>query len=104
VNNDGRIDFFVADMAATTHATDQHFLADARGRTAEPADTDHCRAEVSPQCAPVEHRPGTLPRGSQPRRHRRDRLDLVPSIEDLDNDGRLDLFVTNDFHGIRAST
>jgi len=38
VNNDGRIDFFVADMAATTHATDQHFLADAAAEPLEPAD------------------------------------------------------------------
>ena len=35
VNNDGLIDFLVADMAATTHQKDQHSIADARGRTEE---------------------------------------------------------------------
>jgi len=35
VNNDGLIDFFVVDMAATTHEKDQHMMADARSRREE---------------------------------------------------------------------
>jgi enediyne biosynthesis protein E4 len=97
VDNDGRIDFFVADMAATTHATDQHFLADARGKTAEPADTD--------TAAPKYHRNALLLNTGRGRCL--EAADLAgiaatdwtwsPRFEDLDNDGRLDLFVTNGF-------
>ena len=36
VNNDGLIDFIVADMAAMNHLKDQHSLADARGRSEDP--------------------------------------------------------------------
>jgi hypothetical protein len=97
VNNDGRIDFFVADMAATTHATDQHFLADARGRTAEPADTD--------TAAPKYHRNALLLNTGRGRCLEAANLAGIaatdwtwsPRFEDLDNDGRLDLFVTNGF-------
>ena len=38
VNNDGLIDFLVADMAATTHEKDQHMMADARAAAQEPPD------------------------------------------------------------------
>ena len=97
VNNDGRIDFFVADMAATTHATDQHFLADARGKTAEPADTD--------TAAPEYHRNALLLNTGRGRCLEAAFLAGLaatdwtwsPRFEDLDNDGRLDLFVTNGF-------
>ena len=96
VNNDGLIDFLVADMAATTHEKDQHDVADARGR--------------------AEEAPGS---GATPKYHRNALLmntgtgkfmeaaflagiaatDWTWSVrlEDLDNDGRLDLFVTNGF-------
>jgi len=40
VNNDGYIDFLVADMSATTHMRDQHSIADARGRTQEEPGTE----------------------------------------------------------------
>ena len=48
VNNDGRIDFLVADMAAATHEKDQRGVAD-RG------------AEEPSQCAAAQHRPGPQP-------------------------------------------
>jgi len=97
VDNDGRIDFLVADMAATTHATDQRFLADARARTPEPADGDGT--------APKYHRNALLLNTGKGRCLEAASLAGIAAtnwswsvrFEDLDNDGRLDLFVTNGF-------
>jgi len=97
VNNDGRIDLLVADMAATTHATDQHFLADARGRTPEPADAE--------TAAPKYHRNALLVNTGRGSCLEAANLAGIAAtdwtwsvrFEDLDDDGRLDLFVTNGF-------
>jgi len=97
VNNDGLIDFLVADMAATTHRTDQHSLADARGRTEEPPN-DY-------KGAPKYHRNALLLNTGTG--HCLEAAFLAgvaatdwtwsPRFEDLDNDGRLDLHITNGF-------
>jgi hypothetical protein len=95
VNNDGMIDLFVADMAATTHEMDQRGMADARGLLLDPpagstetpqyqrnalllnTNTDHClEAAMLAGLAATD-------------------WTWSPRFEDLDNDGRLDLFVTN---------
>jgi len=97
VDNDGRVDFLVADMAATTRATDQHFLADARGKTPEPADGD--------TSAPKYHRNALLLNTGNGRCLEAAFLAGIAAtdwtwsvrFEDLDNDGRLDLFATNGF-------
>ncbi len=98
LNNDGLIDFMVADMAATSHEKDQRSMAEARSRNPDPADTatavpnylrnavylntgtDHCLEAA-----------GLTGLGA---------TDWTWSVrfEDLDNDGRLDLFVTNGMH------
>ncbi len=97
VNNDGLIDFFVADMAATNHFKDQHMIADARGRTEEQPDTV--------VATPKYHRNALLLNTNTP--HLLEAAFLAgisatdwtwsPRLEDLDNDGRIDLFVTNGF-------
>jgi hypothetical protein len=97
VNNDGRIDFFVADMAATTHFMDQHSLADARGRTEERPD--------SLKSSPKYHRNALLLNtGVGPCLEAAFIAGVAATdwtwsarLEDLDNDGRLDLSVTNGF-------
>jgi len=97
VDNDGLVDFLAADMAATTHATDQRFLADSRGKTAEPADGD--------TAAPKYHRNSLLLNTGRGRCLEGAGLAGIAAtdwtwsvrFEDLDNDGRLDLFATNGF-------
>ena len=95
VNNDGLIDLFVADMAASSHDKDQRGMAYSRLRAQlEPADPS-----VAPQymhnalylntgtgrCLEAAHLAGLAA------------TDWTWSVrlEDLDNDGRLDLFFTN---------
>jgi hypothetical protein len=94
VNNDGYIDFLVADMAATSHVRDQHLIADARART-----------EETPGTAPKYHRnalllntgTGSFQEGAFLAGVAATDWTWSVRLEDLDNDGRLDLFVTNGF-------
>jgi hypothetical protein len=95
VNNDGQIDFLVADMAFTSHEVDQ------RGQAAERA-KDEDTAEGDPS-VPMYHRNALLINTGTGRCLEAAQLAGIAStdwtwsvrFEDLDNDGRLDLFVTN---------
>jgi hypothetical protein len=95
VNNDGLIDFLVADMAGTTHQAEHHMNADYRARTQERLDNT----------APKYHRNALLLNTGTGYCLEAACLAGVaasdwtwsPRFEDLDNDGRLDLFVTNGF-------
>lgn len=95
VDNDGRIDLFVADMAATTHEKDQRGMAYSRslGNTVDP------NARGIPQ---YSHNALYLATGTPRCREAAYLCGLAATdwtwaarFEDLDNDGRLDLFVTN---------
>jgi len=96
VNNTGRIDFLVADMAATTHFKDQHSIADARGKTEE-------RADAGP--TPKYHQNALFLNTGTGRLMEAAALEGLAAtdwtwsvrFEDFDNDGHLDLFVTNGF-------
>ncbi len=96
VDNNGLIDLFVADMAAMTHEKDQHDIADARGRTEEPR---------NPAATPKYHHNALLLNTGTGQFLEAARLSGLAAtnwtwsvrFEDLDNDGRLDLFVTNGF-------
>ncbi|HEY1765929.1 MAG TPA: FG-GAP-like repeat-containing protein, partial [Opitutaceae bacterium] len=95
VNNDGRIDFLVADMASTTHQGDQRGMADQRSRAKEAADR--------PRLAPKYQRNALFLNTGTGRMLEAAYLaglaatDWTWSVrfEDLDNDGWLDLLVTN---------
>jgi hypothetical protein len=95
VNNDGRIDFFVADMAATTRTKDLRGMAASRGRAQEQS--------ASPGGAPQLMRNALyLNTGTGHMQEAAFLAGLAATdwtwsvrFEDLDNDGWLDLFVTN---------
>jgi hypothetical protein len=96
VNNDGFIDFLVSDMAATTHQKDQHDISDSRGRTEERPNSG---------ATPKYHRNALLINTGTGHFREASILAGIAAtnwtwavrLEDLDNDGRLDLFITNGF-------
>lgn len=97
VNNDGLIDFIVADMASATHEKDQRMMADSRARLEERPDGAATVAKFprnalllntgTGHCQEAAYLAGVAA------------TDWTWSIRlvDLDNDGRLDLHVTNGF-------
>lgn len=95
VNNDGRIDFFVADMATTSHVTDMRGMAKIRALLTG--------MEIDPGVAPQYMRNALFVNTGTGRMLEAAHLAGVeatdwtwsPRFEDLDNDGRLDLHVTN---------
>lgn len=95
VNNDGRIDFLVADMSATTHETDQRGMADSRARSASRDGS----TDITPQNLrnALYLNTGTGQFLEAARLAGLAATDWTWSVrwEDLDNDGRLDLHVTN---------
>ena len=95
VNNDGRIDLLVADMAATTHEMDQRGMADQRGHQREPPDD-------SPEVLKLQRNALLVNTGTGRCLEAAFLAGLAATdwtwsvrLEDLDNDGRLDVFVTN---------
>ena len=97
VNNDGLMDFFVADMAATTHEKDMRSMADHRGRTMEfPEDgsaPQYLRNALYLNTGASAFVEAAILAGL-------DATDWTwgPRLEDLDNDGRVDLFCTTGMH------
>jgi hypothetical protein len=97
VNNDGLIDMLVADMAATTHQKDQNSIAESRERDEE---ADNVQAAMKLHRSALYLNTGTG--------HDLEAAYLAGiaasnwtwsvRLEDLDNDGRVDLFVTNGFN------
>jgi hypothetical protein len=94
INNDGRIDFFVADMAASTHEKDQRGMAYSRTlNTGEIGTTG--APQYSRNALYLNTGMGPCLEAAQLAGVAATDWTWSPRFEDLDNDGRLDLFVTN---------
>ena len=95
INNDGLMDLFVADMAATSHQKDQRTVAVMRSFLKDPPDNSAAAPQVMRNALYVNTGTGRFLEAAC--------LAGLPAtdwtwsvrLEDLDNDGCLDLFVTN---------
>lgn len=96
INNDGLIDLLVADMATTTHEKDQRGMAVTRGLSTDPTEQNKSIAQQYPRNA-LYLNTGTDRCLEAAILTGLDATDWTWSVrfEDLDNDGRLDLHVTN---------
>ncbi|HEU5080581.1 MAG TPA: FG-GAP-like repeat-containing protein [Opitutaceae bacterium] len=95
VNNDGLIDFFVADMAATTHEKDQRSEADLRGREEEPPDSALFAHKYRRNALLLNTGTDRCLEGAFLAGIAATDWTWSARWEDLDNDGALDLFVLN---------
>jgi hypothetical protein len=95
VNNDGLVDLFVADMAPTTREKDQRGMAGSRARAQDaPADPTKA-AQIMRNALYLNTGTGVCLEAAQLAGLAATDWTWSPRFEDLDNDGRLDLHVTN---------
>ena len=95
VNNDGLMDLFVADMAATTHQKDQRSVAVMRSFLKDPPDNSAAAPQVMRNALYVNTGTGRFLEAACLAGLPATDWTWAVRLEDLDNDGRLDLFVTN---------
>lgn len=98
INNDGRLDLMVADMIPPTHTADQRTMAESRARQMD-AREDATAVPQFPRNV-VFLNTGTGRSMEVAQLAGLAATDWTWSVrwEDLDNDGRLDLYVTNGMH------
>ena len=94
VNNDGLIDFFVADMAATTHEKDQRGMVDGRAESKDDGGNPMAAPQYSHNALFLNTGTGFCQEAAFLCGLAATDWTWAPRFEDLDNDGRLDLFVT----------
>jgi enediyne biosynthesis protein E4 len=97
VNNDGLIDLLVADMATTTHAKDQNSIAESRERDGE-SDSSAGAQKLHRSALFLNTGTGRCLEAAYLAGIANTNWTWSVRLEDLDNDGRLDLFVTNGFN------
>ncbi len=95
VNNDGRIDFFVADMAPTTHKTDQRGMAVTRFSMREENPDPESVPQYMHNALYLNTGTGRMREGAWMHGIARTDWTWSTRFEDLDNDGFIDLHVTN---------
>jgi hypothetical protein len=95
VNNDGHVDFLVADMAPTTHEKDQRGMAGSRARAQLPPTDPRTAPQYMANALYVSTGAGVCLEVARLAGVVATDWTWSPRFEDLDNDGRLDLHVTN---------
>jgi len=98
VNNDGLIDFLVADMATTTHQRDQRTMAVGRSFNEDPPEHSTGAPQYSRNALYINTGTGRCLEGAFLAGLSATDWTWSVRLEDLDNDGRLDVFVTNGMH------
>jgi hypothetical protein len=92
VNNDGRIDLLVTDMASTTHEKDQREMAASRSLATDPPDRSRAAPQIFHSCLYLNTGTGRCLEAAFLAGIAATDWTWSPRFEDLDNDGRLDLF------------
>ena len=95
INNDGRIDFMVADMAANNHFADQRTMAETRSRQKDLSDDSADLPQYQRNTIFLNTGAGPFLEAAQLAGLAATNWTWSVRWEDLDNDGRVDLFVTN---------
>ena len=95
VNNDGLIDFLCADMATTTHEKDQRGMASSRELSREDSDSPTLAPQMLRNALYLNTGTGRMLEGAALAGLAATDWTWSVRFEDLDNDGRLDLHVTN---------
>jgi hypothetical protein len=95
VNNDGLFDLFVADMAPTTHAKDQRGMAGSRARTQVYPSSLTAAPQYMRNALYVNTGTGRMLEAATMAGLSATDWTWSVRFEDLDNDGRVDLHVTN---------
>ncbi|HXQ79887.1 MAG TPA: FG-GAP-like repeat-containing protein [Opitutaceae bacterium] len=98
VNNDGLMDFLVADMATTTHQRDQRTMAVGRSFNEDPRERSTEAPQYSRNALYINTGTGRCLEGAFLAGLSATDWTWSVRLEDLDNDGRLDVFVTNGMH------
>jgi hypothetical protein len=95
VDNDGRIDLFVAEMAPSAHQKDQRTAALRRGLLLDPPDGSGAAPQVMRNALYLNTGTGRCLEAACLAGLAATDWTWSVRLEDLDNDGRLDLFLTN---------
>jgi hypothetical protein len=95
VNNDGRVDFLVADMARTTHQGDQRTEAASRSKAKDLPDDSTAAPKYERNALFINTGTGHALEAAYLAGIAATDWTWSVRFEDLDNDGRLDLLVTN---------
>ncbi|PTY02894.1 RNA-binding protein [Opitutaceae bacterium EW11] len=95
VNNDGRLDLLVTDMAATGHEKDQRTMAETRARMRLPADGSNEIRQFPYSAVYLNTGAGQFLEAAHLTGLAATDWTWSPRWEDFDNDGRADLHVTN---------
>ncbi len=104
VDNDGRLDLFIADMATTTRAKDLRGMADSRTRLRDPDDASSAAPQYSRNVLLLNTGTGRCLEAAQLAGLGATDWTWSPRFEDLDNDGRLDLHIPNGMNREQTNT